>query len=131
MENKVLVLLANKIDLKQDRAFNEETGRKLAEDSNMKYFEISARYDEPKIINNLFEEIAKESLELKGKERKNEKEGEEEENEKEDEKENENEQEEKEENVNVQEENVNVNEEENGRERREDIDGLSYPCYYF
>ena len=68
VQNKVLVLLANKIDLKKDRIFKEEDSRKFAEDSNMKYFEISVRNDDSKIIKHLVEEVAKE------KGRKNEKE---------------------------------------------------------
>ena len=105
MQNKVLVLLANKIDLKKDRIFKEEDSRKFAEDSNMKYFEISVRNDDSKIIKHLVEEVAKE------KGRKNEKEEEdlEIENEKEE----------------------NVNEVENEIQRQKDNDGYGYPCYNF
>ena len=59
-KNVMLVLVGNKIDKDDERVVNYEQGRSLADENDMKYFEISAE----KVINlnEMFEQIAKEYM---------------------------------------------------------------------
>ena len=41
IENKIIILIGNKIDL-ENRQISREEGRKFAEDKNLKYYETSA-----------------------------------------------------------------------------------------
>lgn len=59
-KNVMLVLVGNKIDKDDERVVNYEQGHSLADENDMKYFEISAE----KVINlnEMFEQIAKEYM---------------------------------------------------------------------
>lgn len=56
-ENFLKVIVANKIDLNQDRIITEEMGREYAESESLMYFETSAKTGEN--IPEVFSEIAK------------------------------------------------------------------------
>ena len=64
--NTKIVLIGNKIDLKQERQISEEEGKKMAQDYNLNYYETSAK--ENIGINELMKDVIKDILNGKSKE---------------------------------------------------------------
>ena len=64
--NTKIVLIGNKIDLKEEREISEDDGKKIAKEYNMNYYETSAK--ENIGINELMKDVIKDILNGKSKE---------------------------------------------------------------